>query len=229
MKAELRVVVEGDRVVDLAVDPPLGAKVIDGPDGPVLYLVNTAASLLEGDDLFIDLRIRSQGRLNVRSVAAQVAHPCLSEGSTGLTVRVDVGVESALSWRPEPLILCAQSNHRSLVEVELSEDATLEWVDELVLGRSGEDAATVSFAGELFVARSGSPLLEDGLALTPATSDVWRGPAILGHARFVGSRLRVGGSGAIASGWTALAGGGRLARVVDVDPLAGRRRLALLA
>ena len=117
----MRVVVEGDRVVDLALDPPLGAKVVDSADGPVLYVVNTAASLLEDDDLFVDIRVAAGGRLTVRSVAAQVAHPCLSGGSTALTVRARVAAGGTLTWWPEPLIVCAQSNHRSLVEVELAD------------------------------------------------------------------------------------------------------------
>ena len=39
MQAELRAVIEGDRVVDLALAPPLGAKVVDSAHGPVLYVV----------------------------------------------------------------------------------------------------------------------------------------------------------------------------------------------
>jgi urease accessory protein len=231
VKAQLRVAVEGDRVVDLAVDPPLGAKIVDTEGGPVLYLVSTAASLLEDDDLFVDLRVGAGGRLRVRSVAAQVAHPCLSGGSTSLTVRADVGNAAMLWWSPEPLILCAQSNHRSLVQIELSEGAGLEWADEVVLGRAGEDPGAVGFMSELHVSREGVGVLEDGLELTPASADAWRGPAVLGANRFIGSRVsirRTPDARDRRPGWTDLASGGRLGRVTAVDPLSGRRQLANL-
>ena len=191
MKAQLLVVAEGDRVVDLAVDPPLGAKIVDSDDGPVLYLVNSAASLLEDDELFLEIIVAADSRLTVRSVAAQLAHPCLSGGSTGLTVRAEVGSGGSLAWWPEPLIVCAQSNHHSIVEIGLADDAALDWVDELVLGRSTEDPAAVGFASELSIARDGVALLEDGLCLSPAFMAAWRGPAVLGDARYVGSRLQL--------------------------------------
>ena len=229
MKAELRVAVVGDRVVDLATDPPLGAKVVEGESGPVLYLVNTAASLLEDDDLFVDLRLGHGARLTVRSVAAQVAHPCLSGGSTSLTVRASVAAGAVLRWSPEPMIICAQGNHRSVVEIDLDDGGTLDWTDEVVLGRSGEQLDAVGYVASMCVRTELVARFEDGLALSPATARIWRGPAVLGDGRYLGSRLLIEGGAAGAAtpaGWTPLAAGGRLARVVHADPLVGRQLLA---
>lgn len=229
MRAELRVDVEDDRVVDLRVDPPLGAKVITGRDGPVLNLIGTAAALLEGDELAIEVRLHGRARLTVRSVAAQVAHPCPRRGSTGLRVRASVGDGAALRWAPEPLILCAQSIHRSVVELDLTGSGTVHWSDEVVLGRSGEDAETVEFVSHMRVMRNGAVEFEDGLALEPAGADVWRGPAVLGRARYLGTRIDLGEASSLADHndcWMTLSGGGHLLRVIDADPLVGRHRFA---
>ena len=125
-------------------------------------------------------------------------------------------------------------------EIELADETGLQWVDELVLGRSGEDPAAIRFSSETRILCNGAPLLDDGLALEPAAAEVWRGPAVLGDARYIGSQLLAGSAdreatgeangeaGNLPTGWTTLAGGGRLARVLDADPLVGRKRLALL-
>lgn len=218
-------------MVDLSVDPPLGAKIIGGCRGPVLHLVTSAASLLEGDELYVHLVIEPGSRLTVLSVAAQMAHPCLDGGSTRLHVDAQVGEGSTLTWAPEPLIICAQSTHVSTTRIELDGDAALDWTDELVLGRTGEDLGTIALVTELGIIVDGRPLLEDGMELRPSEASSWMGPAVLDDARYVGTRILRGVAPTIDTDderrmWTELAGGGHLGRVVCQDPVTGRRQVS---
>ena len=118
--------------------PPLTAKIRSGPDGPELLVVGSAASLLEGDELRITLVLGPRARLTVRTVAAQMAHPCPYGGSTAMHVTAAVGSGSRLVWWPEPTIVCGGGRHVATASVDLAAGATAVWVDELVLGRSGE-------------------------------------------------------------------------------------------
>ena len=238
MKARLTIIVEGDRVVGLDVDPPLGAKVRATDCGPEIWIVTTAASLLEGDDLTIELFLSDNARLTVRSVAAQMAHACVGGGTTALNVRIHMGARAELTWRPEPLILCAQSNHRSRVDILLGHGSILWWSDELVLGRTNDDLDTITLDAQCTVQRGQVVVFDDGLHLHPREAESWQGPAVLGDARYLGTLLRFNDANdAIAAndapaasphqcGSTALAFGGTLTRIVAADPLLGRRQFS---
>jgi len=176
-------------VIDLVVAPPLTAKIRSGSDGPELLVVGSAASLLEGDELRITLVLGAGARLTVRTVAAQIAHPCLYGGSTAMHVTASVGVAGRLVWWPEPTIVCRGGRHVATATVDLAAGATAVWVDELVLGRSGEHPGDVDVTTSLVVDHDGLPLLRDGLAVGAPGS---LGPAVLGGARYVGARHELG-------------------------------------
>ena len=96
--------------------------------------------------------------------------------------------------------------------------------------------AAICFASETRIACSGAPLLDDGLVLEPVTAEVWRGPALLGDARYLGSQLLVGSADREAdrAGGNPPPGGprspvaGGLPECSMPTPLVGRRRLAPL-
>lgn len=240
MIAELRIAVEGGRVTELSAPPPLGAKVLAGRTGPTLVLVATAAGLLEGDRLGVTIRVGPGQHLSVRSVAAQLAHPCPHGGSTALEVIACVGPDASLDWWPEPLVVCAGADHVVRVRLDLAAGARARWVEEVVLGRSGEDPRTAALRSSLRVDVEQRPLLRDGLDTTLAGFD---GPAVAGPARYLGAAVLAGpdrpppepagpdGRGAVLGrseqpGWLELAGPGHLARVLDTDPARGRAELA---
>jgi urease accessory protein len=222
----LKVLVEGTRVVMLAAQPPVAAKVIARPEGPELVLIGSAAGLLEGDSVSIELTLGAGARLAVRSTAATLAHPCLGGGSTAAGVTARLGPGARLAWLPEPLVACAGCRHRSRAMVELEHGATCVWQEACTLGRSGEEAGSVDL--RLDVTLCGAPLFRDGLAYPAGATS----PAVLGGLRHLGTIALLGrrlpGSGVpgAATGLMELAGPGAVARAVAPDAATLERRLA---
>src|SRR5262245_54151461 len=220
LRATLAVAVEGERVTRLSVDPPLTAKVADDhAHGPELWLVSSAASVLEGDDLRICVSVAAGARLRVRSVAAQLVHPCPGGGWASITIHASVGTGGHLDWAPEPVVVAAGGRHRARVGIELAAGATALWTDELVLGRSGEDPAGCTLDTALVADVASVPLLRDGLASGPG----FRGPAVVGAAVQLGA-VRLPGvrpDPLPVGGWP-LHGPGATARVRATDVVTGR-------
>ena len=158
MIGELEVEVVDDRVTRLRATPPVAAKVLPGP---VLMLVGSAAGLLEGDELGIEIRMAAGARLTVRTTAATLAHPCPGGGSTATTVRVELGAGAALAWLPEPLVACAGCRHDSQARLSLGPEAGCVWLESVALGRHGEEAGEAGL--RLDVELDGRPLLRDAL------------------------------------------------------------------
>ena len=231
MISELRVGVEGGRVTELSIPPPLGAKVLAGRTGPTLVLVATAAGLLEGDRLRVTVRVGADQHLTVRSVAAQLAHPCPGGDRTGLEVTACVGPGGSLDWWPEPLVVCAGAHHVGTVRLDLGAGAGGRWVEEIVLGRSGEDPGSATLRTSLRIDVAGRPLLRDGL---DTTLPGFAGPAVAGASRYLGAAVVAGADRSAGHAvdpdegpeWLELAGPGRLTRVLDVDCARGRSELA---
>lgn len=213
-----------DRVVELVVAPPLTAKIRAGACGPELLVVGSAASLLEGDELRITLVVGEGSHLTVRTVAAQVAHPCPGGGSTAMTVDVTVGAGGRLVWHPEPTIVCAGGRHVAVSSLRLGRGATATWVDELVLGRSGEAVGDVRATTSLSVDLDDWPLLRDGVDVGGPGA---LGPAVLGDdVRYVGAWHELGTRAPADDVRPAprydLAGEGTSWRVVSADVAAAR-------
>lgn len=183
----------------------MAAKVRTERDGSrTLILIGSAASVLEGDELAVSLRVGPGARLTVRSVAAQLVHPCPGGGRGALTFDVEVGPGASLCWWPEPVVIAAGGRLRSRTTVACAADAGLWWADELVLGRSGEDRTDLGFDTSVRIDVDGRPVWRDGLSNAAG----WTGPAAFGTARYVGSTLRLGPAGRPVPGGTAAPGPG---------------------
>jgi urease accessory protein len=225
--ARLDVAVDGDRVVGLSASPPLAAKVLAGIHGPELLLVGAAASLVEGDELAVSLRLGPGARLTVRTAAATLAHPCPGAGSTTFDVHADLGPGASLAWLPEPLVACAGCRHGGRARVRLAAGAAAVWSETLVLGRWGERPGDV--AVRLDVDLAGTPLLRDGLRAGPS-APAWDGPAVLDGTRHLGSVALLGlrpRAGPVQRRTVlALAGEGALVRAAGSDAASVERRLA---
>jgi urease accessory protein UreH len=218
----LQAVVEGDRVTRLTCTPPLTAKICPGVNGPEMVIVSSAACLLDGDCLRVEIDVGANSRLTVRSVAAQVAYPAPCHG-TVYEVCLRVGDGSQLTWTPEPLLVCAAGQHRSSLTVDLSSSGRVMLLDELVFGRSGEDPSDAQLAATVTISRDGRPMLVDGL--DTSLPGAW-GPAVLGDSRYVGTMVDSSATPAPGDGWIGLAGRGALCRVLDSSPASGRQTLA---
>lgn len=224
MIARLEVVVEGARVLRLSATPPLAAKVLPGPAGPELFLVGSAASLVEGDRLRVSLRLGEGARLTVRTAAATLAHPCPGGGSTSFAVSADLGPGARLAWLPEPLVACAGCRHEGVARLRLGRGAAAVWSETVALGRSGEQPGEVALRFDADV--DGAPLLRDGLRLGPSAPG-WDGPAVTDGARHLGTVALLGVAHAAGGldGAVQLAGPGALVRAVGGEGAAVERRL----
>jgi urease accessory protein len=224
VRASLVVAVEGDRVTRLSVDPPLTAKLADDrTHGPELWLVSSAASVLEGDELRVCVSLAAGSRLRVRSVAAQLVHPCPGGGWASMTIDARVGTGGHLDWAPEPVVVAAGAHYRARAILALAAGATAVWTDELVLGRTGEDPADCTLDTALVADLDGAPLLRDGIVSGPG----WRGPAVVGPAVHLGAVHALGfRPDPLPDGWWPLHGLGATVRVRATDVLAGRGAVA---
>jgi urease accessory protein len=199
--------------------------VLEGERGVELVLIGSAASLLEGDELDLDVEVTS-GHLTVRSVAAQLAHPCPHGGATRFAVAVTLGPRASLEWLPEPTVVCAGGRHQATARIALAPGARAVWRDELVLGRSGEPNAAVHVESDLRADHGGRALLRDGIDTSAPGAF---GPAVLGaKARLVGAVHLLGTRGpSVVTPLRRfeLAGPGTSWRYVGDDPAGGRTAL----
>lgn len=225
----LEVVVVGSRVAHLCARAPVAAKILEGPVGPELILVGSAAGLLEGDVVDIDITIEAGAHLTVRSTAATLAHPCPGGESTLQTVTARLGPGASLAWLAEPLVACAGCRHRSRHCLTMAEGAAAVWYEACTLGRSGEQAGPVDL--RLDVTLAGRPLLRDGLraglGARPGGGDPATSPAVLGGRHHVGSVHLLGRRPpSPVEGSMALAGPGATVRAVAQDAATLERTLS---
>lgn len=150
-------------------------------DGDVarVALVQTAASLLSGDRVEIDVRCGPGARLRLVDVAALVAHDVRGGDPAQLEVRLDVGARARLEWEAQPLVLAAGSAVRRHTELGLGCGAAALLRDTLVLGRAGELGGHLATTTD--VRQDRRPLHAESLD----TGDVGllRSPVVLGGAK----------------------------------------------
>ena len=184
-------------------------------DGLELLLVGSAASLLEGDELLLDVRVSGVLPVIVRSVAAQVAHPCPAGGSTIQRIRLELVDHARVFWCVEPLIVTAGSRHRNEFLIDADPSSAAVVVDGTLLGRTNEDPASAALRAEVSCRFAGNVLLEDGIDTTlPGCF----GPAGLNGRRFVSSAVALGWRPTLAAGDAmALAGEGAVLRRLGVE------------
>ena len=170
------------RLRETTTRPPLGLKLSGGD----LHLLGTAGGPHGGDDLSTEVVLDPGTTLTVHAVAATVALP--GDGTASRQrLRVDVGEGATLHWWSQPLVAAAGCDHIADTIVDLAPGARLVWRDEVVLGRSGEQAGRL--ASTLRITRDGRPLLVHGL---DTGRPGWVGPAVTAGARVVGLLVVVG-------------------------------------
>jgi urease accessory protein len=193
-------------------------------DSLELLLVGSAASLLEGDDLTIDIEVSGSVPVVVRSVAAQVAHPCPNGGSTRQAIQLRIADRARVYWAVEPLIIAAGAEHSNEFSVDIDSQSACVLHDTMLLGRSGEDPKTAVVCAQMFIKQACAPVLEDGLVTTLPGA---HGPAGLHGMRFASTVIAAGWRPASAIlGVMALAGPGALRRSISPDATSGGSGLA---
>ena len=129
-----------------------------------VHLVATAFGPLGGDDAEIRLVVEEGASLAVHSVAAAVALPARDRTAPSVQ-RIDATVGGALDLRLEPTVVAVGAHHRADLRVELGPDGTLDALDRVLLGRTGEEPGR--WTGTTRIERSGHPLLHTTVGLGP--------------------------------------------------------------
>lgn len=148
----------GCRLTWLREAPPVSFR----PTPEAVYLVTTAAFPVGDDELSIRVLVEDGAALVVRSTASTVAW-----ASTGSSLEVDATVQpgGSLDWQLQPLIASKKCRFSQHSRINLSEDASLRWADEVVLGRSAEEPGWLHLGLDITV--DGAPLLRHQLELGP--------------------------------------------------------------
>lgn len=196
LTARVRVVAEpddggGTRLACLRSSPPVALRQAGG----AVFLVGTAGGPLGGDRLHVELEVGAGCELTVRTSAATVVLP--GPAPSHVEVEARIGPGGVLRWLPEPTVAAAGCRHRMRAVVEVAGEGRLVWWGELVLGRHGEPAGTVSSRLAVDVAAGLAGPNAKYRALLRQQLDVeggpgsWDGPAVLGGAGAVGGVVMV--------------------------------------
>jgi urease accessory protein len=175
-------------------------------------LVQTAAGLLSGDRVGLEIEVGAGAALELTTLAATIAFPAREEARQSLACTVAAG--GRFAWLPAPLILAGGCRLASTVELALATGAAAVVRELAVLGRHGETPGACN--GALRCDLGGVPLLRDSLLVEPGAS---RSSVRLGGARAYLSLALLGLDGAAPPGHDELelAGPGRLLRAYGPD------------
>jgi urease accessory protein len=197
--------------------------------GPgTVHLVGTAAGPLGGDVVEIDLVVRAGARLELAGVAATIALPGPAGDVATWDVTADVADGATLRCAPQPLVVSRGARLRTTTRLALAPSAAAEVVEQVVLGRYGEDGGT--WSGRLVADVGGVPAVRQ----TQSSRLLCAGPRTPGEPvpRALVSRLLLGAAttaGPTTSGNAVacpLAVGGTLLTAFGADLGAALRDLA---
>jgi urease accessory protein len=154
-----------------------------------VLVVGSAAGPVGGDDLALDVVVGPGASLSLGTVAATMAWPGATGAASRQSVQATVADAGHLVWAPEPLVLVARCRHRTVTEVELAAGATARIVEEVALGRSGEEPGTLHASWR--VTRDGRPLLHHAEHLGPDAPG-WGSAVTVGRHRHLLAVISVG-------------------------------------
>lgn len=144
MHTRIELACDERRVTRVRASGLLRARLLPPRDGVVrVALVQTAASLLSGDRVRVDVRLGARARVELIEVAALVAHDV--RGGDGATYDVDVTLDTGarLHWAAQPLVLAAGCALERRTTIRLGDGAAVLLRDTLVLGRADEEAVAL--------------------------------------------------------------------------------------
>lgn len=185
-EARLVVGVDGGRSVirEIRSAAPLGLRELKSERGTVrVALVQTAATLVAGDDLILAIQVEDGASLLLREVSATLAHPVRGDSCIRQRLVLRLGRGARLGLLEEPLILAGGTRLRRSTAVDMATTAAMVHREVVVLGRAGEDVGEASLRTRVKVA--GSPVLDE--TIDTGDEATLRSPAVLGAARVVGT------------------------------------------
>jgi urease accessory protein len=192
---------------------PLAARAVAGDARALrVALVQTAASLLSGDDVRVEVEVGPGAAVELATIGATVAYPASTRAH--LSFSATVAAHGRLAWLPQPLVLAGGSDVSSVVELDLAEGAAALTRELLVLGRHGEPAGR--YDGVTRCDLAGAPLLRDSVLVAP-TSIASRVGLDGATAYLSLALLGLDRDGSPIAGELELAGPGRLVRATAAD------------
>jgi len=169
-RAELAVELRGGRsvVTSLHGSSPLALRPLPGREGAArVALAQSSATLLNGDQVTLNVRVGAGARLELEEISATLAHPTPS-GDPGMVQRVEIeiGPGATALVDEQPLIIADSARLDRTVCVSLHEDARCLHREVVVLGRYGELAGPSRLRRR--VERDGLPVLDETLETSSA-------------------------------------------------------------
>ncbi len=190
-------------------------------------LVQTAATLLSGDDCALELEVGDDAALELIETGATIAHDVRGGAPARMRVRIVLGAGARLTWLGRPLVLAHGCDLTRETTILLAPTARLLLRETVVLGRSGEQPGRLdatlhaTHAASATPPAPATPLLHEQLAT--ADPALTRSPLVAGGAATVDSLILLGARGAHLPGASQLAAEGTVWRAlhprgVDPDP-----------
>lgn len=189
VKAAARVAVErrGDRseVVDRRAQAPLSVRRC----GDRVLIASSAAMPVGGDELELVIEVGPGARADIGSVAAGMVWPGVGGVASVMTTRARIAEQGRLDLWLEPTISVVGSRHEMTTTVQMDATASARVVEEIVLGRSGEESGDLGLS--LRVERGGRALVHHREQFGPGAVGA-RSSVGVGGARHVVSAVLVG-------------------------------------
>jgi urease accessory protein len=180
------------------------------PGVATVVLVQTAACLLAGDDVRLEVEVGVGAQLTLRELGATIVHHGRGGPPARLAVRVRLETGATLRWAAAPLISSAGSAVRRTLHIDAGPEAVALVRDTLVLGRAGEGGGGV-VDSHLRAEHDGRALLDE--RLETGDGALLSSPAMLGRARVLDAVMLLGRrADAPAEGTLELAGPGAVWR-----------------
>jgi urease accessory protein len=175
-----------DVLINARSEPPFAIR----RTGDRIVLVGSAAAPVGGDILDIDVIVGAGASAEIGTVAATSIWPGPCGDRSLIRTMVTLGEGAQLVWWPEPLVSIVDSDHRSSTHVDLENGARCTILEEVSLGRSGQESGRLEL--DLRVQRDGHPILHHTERFGP--DELGAGSAVgVGNARHVISGVVVGG------------------------------------
>ncbi|MGD9995505.1 MAG: urease accessory protein UreD [Ilumatobacteraceae bacterium] len=169
-------------------EAPLLVRVVDSESDVLrLVFVNGAAGPLGGDELRVRLSVEPRARVEVRSVAASLAQPGAAGVPSTFDIDIEVGDDATLDWSPQPTVSVSGSDHRTTVHLIATSTSHVRLHEAVVLGRYGEDSGRIAFRQRVVI--DGRPVLDHE---TELGHSALMSPGAHGTGRHITSLLELG-------------------------------------
>ncbi|MDR9372745.1 urease accessory protein UreD, partial [Conexibacter sp. JD483] len=147
----------------------------DAAGGARVALVQTAATLLSGDDCALDLVVSDGAVLELVETGATIAHDVRGGAPARMRLRIALGAGARLTWLGRPLVLAHGCDLVRETTIALAPAARLLLRETVALGRSGEqpgrlDATLRAFAATAPASAPTAPAFASAAPASAATA-----------------------------------------------------------